>query len=110
MMRNRRFARSVLVLILLTAFSAMAQYGRRGGGGMGRRDIQGGPVDTPLATFTGTVRGSDSKLFTIEGPDGNTLMFHCSRKTKYYDGSKEIKRDALKAGDRVSVEGHRAGD
>ncbi len=110
MMHNRRLVSSVSLLIVLTAFPAMAQYGRRGGGGMGRRDIQGGPVDAPLATFPGTVRGLDAKLLTIEGPDGNTLMFHCSRKTKFYDGSKEIKREAIKAGDRVSVEGHRAGD
>ena len=111
MMRSRRMAGLVPLLILLTLFPAMAQYGRRGGGGgMGRRDIQGGKVDTPLATFQGTLRGLDAKLLTIEGPDSNTLMFHCSRKTKFFDGSKEIKRDAFKAGDPVSVEGHRAGD
>ena len=109
MMRGRGLASLVSLMILLSVFPALAQYGGRRGG-VGRRDIQGGPVDTPLATFQGTVRGLDAKLLTIEGPDGNTMLFHCSRKTKYYDGPKEIKRELIKAGDRVSVEGHRAGD
>src|ERR1051326_8876322 len=38
------------------------------------------------------------------------MLFHCSRKTKYYDGEKEIKRDVIKAGDQVSVDGRRAPD
>lgn len=66
--------------------------------------------DEPLPNFTGTVRGIGSKTLTLEGPESNTLQFNCSKKTKYYDGSKKIKSSAIQAGDRVSVEAKRAPD
>jgi len=65
---------------------------------------------TPAVTFTGIVRGFDSKLLNIEGPETNTLVFHCSKKTKYFDGDKEIKKDAIKSDVHVSVDAKRAGD
>jgi hypothetical protein len=65
---------------------------------------------TPAVTFTGIVRGFDSKLLNIEGPETNTLVFHCSKKTKYFDGDKEIKKDVIKTDAHVSVEAKRAGD
>jgi hypothetical protein len=61
-------------------------------------------------TFTGIVRGIDAKVLNIEGPETNTLVFHCSKKTKYFDGDKEIKRDAIKTDDHVSVDSRRAPD
>ena len=60
--------------------------------------------DEPLATFTGTVRSIDGKTLIIEVPEGNTLELNCTRKTRYYDGSKKIKFSAINPGDRVTVE------
>src|SRR5437879_5747044 len=60
--------------------------------------------DELLATFTGIVHDIDNKNLTIEEADSNTLRFVCSRKTKYYDGSRQIKSSAIKPGDHVSVE------
>jgi hypothetical protein len=60
--------------------------------------------DEPLATFAGTVKALDSKWLSIEDQGSNTLQFVCSRKTRYYDGSKQIKSSAIQPGDRVSVE------
>lgn len=60
--------------------------------------------DEPLATFAGTVKALDSKWLSIEDQESNTLQFVCSRKTRYYDGSRQIKSSAIQPGDRVSVE------
>jgi len=62
------------------------------------------PDEKPLATFAGTVKALDSKWLSIEDQGSNTLLFVCSRKTRYYEGSKQIKSSAIQPGDRVSVE------
>ncbi|MGE5647520.1 MAG: DUF5666 domain-containing protein [Acidobacteriota bacterium] len=64
----------------------------------------------PLPGFGGTVRAIDSKEITIERPDTNTIQFHCTRKTAYFKGAKQIKASAIKPGDRVTVEARRAPD
>jgi len=108
MIRLRRFM--ILALVLVAAgIPASAQYGRPRYGGGGRSQ-QPSLSSTPAVTFTGIVRGFDSKLLNIEGPETNTLMFHCSKKTKYFDGEKEIKRDEIKVDAHVSVEAKRAPD
>jgi hypothetical protein len=63
-----------------------------------------------LPNFTGIVRSFERNTLTIEGSDANTLDFRCTRKTAYFDGKTKIKREALKQGDRVSVEATRAPD
>lgn len=98
-----------LLLFLAAAIPASAQYGRSRMGGS-RNTQQPSLSSTPAVTFTGIVRGFDSKLLNIEGPETNTLMFHCSKKTKYFDGEKEIKKDVIKMDAHVSVEAKRAGD
>lgn len=108
MIRFRRFMNFALPL-LLAGIPATAQYGRYGRGG-GARNSQPSLSQTPAVTFTGIVRGIDAKLLNIEGPETNTLVFHCSRKTKFFDGDKEIKRDAIKTEAQVSVDAKRAGD
>ena len=52
----------------------------------------------------------DAKGLNIEGPETNTLLFHFSKKTKYFDGDKEIKRDAIKIDAHVTVDAKRAPD
>jgi hypothetical protein len=63
-----------------------------------------------LPNFNGIVRSFERNTLTIEGSDANTLDFHCSRKTAYFDGKTKIKPSAIKPGDRVSVEATRAPD
>jgi hypothetical protein len=125
-MRTQRLAIAALFACLSTAAPAFPQFGRlpgRVGGrtgtslppavpGAGKQPKTGKekPAQEPLATFTGTVRGADSKTLTLEGPESNTLVFHCSKKTRYFSGSKKIKPSAIQAGDRVSVEATRAVD
>jgi hypothetical protein len=99
-----------LLLLLAAAIPASAQYGRTRMGGGSRNTQQPSMSATPAVTFTGIVRGFDSKLLNIEGPETNTLVFHCSKKTKYFDGDKEIKKDVIKTDAHVSVDAKRAGD
>lgn len=117
-----RVRRSLNLLpLLLFAVSASAQMtpypGRYPGRStrvpsntQGKVDPSGTSKDGALPSFAGTVRGLDAKLLTLERPDENTLEFNCSKKTKFYDGTKKIKVTDLKPGDRVSVEAKRALD
>lgn len=58
----------------------------------------------PLASFTGTVRQINSTTLTLARPEQDDLDISCTHKTHYFAGSKRIKREAVKPGDRVSVE------
>ena len=58
----------------------------------------------PLASFTGTVRQINSTTLTLARPDQDDLDISCTRKTHYYSGSRKIRREEIKPGDRVSVE------
>jgi hypothetical protein len=78
-----------LAILLLCAVSAVA-------------DAQ--TVKPPLATFSGTVRTIDSSTLTLARPDQDDLEIGCTRKTRYYAGSRKVKRSDIKPGDRVSVE------
>lgn len=60
------------------------------------------PVPTPVAQFEGTLKGVDKRRLILELPDGNTLVFNVTRKTK---GAKDVK-----PGDTVVVEALRAPD
>lgn len=68
------------------------------------------PAAMPMPTFLGTVKGSDSKVLSIESEDGNTMQFTCTRKTEFYDGKTRIKATDIKPGDYVSVEAKKAPD
>jgi len=61
-------------------------------------------VDTPLASFTGTVKHLDSGTLTLARTDQDDLEVNCTHKTHYFAGTRKIKREAIKMGDRVSVE------
>jgi hypothetical protein len=105
------------LLLVAAALPAVAQFGGRvpypgqSGRGVGAVPNAGNQKqkspDGPLPSFPGTVRGIDAKGLTIERPDSNTMDFHCSRKTRYFDGSKKIKPSDVKPGDHVSVEAKR---
>lgn len=121
----------LLVLVCLASFAlefpALGQIGRLPGstspsgrrgvdlppvvpGGGRQQDKKKNPEDSPLATFTGSVRAVSAKALRIEDADSNTIDFGCSKKTRYYQNDKKIKASAIKPGDRVSVEATRAPD
>lgn len=58
----------------------------------------------PLASFTGTVRQIAAGSIVLARPDQDDLEILCTRKTRYYSGSRKIQREDIKQGDRVSVE------
>jgi len=78
-----------LVILLFCAVSAVA-YAQS--------------VKAPLASFNGTVRTIDGSTITLTRPDQDDLEITCTRKTRYYSGSKKIKRSDIKPGDQVTVE------
>jgi hypothetical protein len=92
------------------AFAQMRPMPSRRGDGR-QSKIQPGPSTAePLATFNGVVHEIDSKTLRIDESESNMLEFNCTRKTKYYDGTKQIKSEAIKPGVLVSVETKRAPD
>lgn len=58
----------------------------------------------PLASFTGTVRQMSSTTLTLAREDQDDLDISCTHNTHYYKGAQKIRRDKIKAGDRVTVE------
>ena len=107
----------VAVVFLGAATALLAQYGRGSGYPGSTRGVgmpssvpgtrQDQSSQEPLASFAGVLRTISSKMITMENADSNTVEFHCSKKTTFYDGTKKVKPSALKNGERVSVEARR---
>src|ERR1700687_6225438 len=93
MKRVSRVFPLVLVLLLVAPLPGTGQIG---------------PL--PLASFTGTVRDIDGKALTLDNTDSDPLHFFCTRKTRYYSGSKKINSSDIKPGSRVTVESKPARD
>jgi hypothetical protein len=83
--------------------------GRRGGAKQSQAN-PGSQDQDLMPNFAGEIHAIDSKLLTLELPGPNLLEFRCSKKTKYFDGTKKIASSDLKPGDRVAVEARRALD
>ena len=77
--------------------------------GVGQAQQKKLPVEL-LPTFLGTIHGVDSKLLTLDVPGENLLEFHCSKKTRYWDGAKKLKSADFKPGMNVAVEARRFPD
>ena len=58
----------------------------------------------PLPTFDGAVRALSKKTLRIATSEDNIVEFDLTRKTRFLDGSKEVKASAIHIGDRVSVD------
>ncbi|MGC9944788.1 MAG: hypothetical protein ABSF64_00195 [Bryobacteraceae bacterium] len=61
-------------------------------------------VELPLASFTGTVREINSTMLRLARQDQDDLDVSLTHNTHYYSGSRKIKRETIKPGDRLSVE------
>ena len=106
--------RSALVffaVVLLSASASAQQGGTKGRtrGGSGSRSTTAPRVsaDEPVATFEGTVTGVQHKKILVDDAEGNTMDFYTTKKTRIFDGDKEIKPAQLKTGDHVRVEAQR---
>ena len=66
--------------------------------------VQAQTTPQPLAGFTGTVKRIEANSITLLRPDEGDLEIGCTHKTHYYSGSRKIKRDQIKPGDKVLVE------
>ena len=67
-------------------------------------DKKAQPEKAPLASFTGTVKTIHSGNLTLARPDQEDMDITCTRKTRYYADSKQIKQSAIKPGNQVTVE------
>ncbi len=115
--------RWLCLTVLLAAFigPGAAQIGRYPGGrspGRTPPTFPGGKQpqsrkqksDELLPTFNGTLKSISGNQLLLETDDSNTVQFHCSKKTGFYDGGKKVKASALKPGDTIAVEAKRAPD
>ena len=118
-MSNRCLCLGVLLVVLTGPGWAQIGYpGRNSGrtpptfpGGKGKQpQSRKQNTDEVLPTFAGTLKSISGKQLLLETDDSNTVQFHCSKKTVFYDGDKKVKPSALKPGDTISVEARRAPD
>ena len=57
-----------------------------------------------MPNFTGVLKTVGKNTLTLDNGEANSIEFNCTKKTKFYDGSKSIKLGDLKTGGRLSVE------
>jgi hypothetical protein len=64
-------------------------------------------METPVATFHGTLRSLNKKEIVLDLPEDQSVAFHISHKTKFVQEAKAIKPSAIVAGAAVTVDGKR---
>jgi hypothetical protein len=98
---------AVAVIIVLSLSPAFAQSGRRS---KQERKPQSkiSELETPLATFRGTVKSIDKKEIVLElAEEKQEVAFHRSRKTKFLKDAKEVKPSDIPPGTPVAIEAKR---
>jgi hypothetical protein len=99
-----------LAVALIPMLCAQAPVpGRQGRQGRGKQQQQnrGSELETPAATFHGTVRSINKKEIVLDLPEDQSVAFHISHKTKFVKDEKPIKPSAIAAGAPVTVDGKR---
>ena len=100
----------VLALVLICALSGQTpSTGRQPRAGKGRQQPQNrvSDLETPVATFHGTVRSISKKEIVLDMPEDQSIAFHISHKTKFVKDAKAIKPSAIAAGAEATVDGKR---
>jgi hypothetical protein len=64
-------------------------------------------LETPAATFHGTVRSISKKEIVLDLPEDQSIAFHISHKTKFLKDEKPVKPSAIAAGTVVTLDGKR---
>ena len=85
MRRVCNFCTMGALAVLVTGMLASAKSGQLRKGGYVDATTQ-----QPMPAFSGTVTGFTGKTLTVESPESNTILFNCSKKTKYYAAEKRI--------------------
>jgi hypothetical protein len=79
----------------------------------GRRGRQAQPqtkvseLETPVATFHGTLKSLSKKEVVLAMPEDQSIVFHVSHKTKFLKDGKPIKPAAIPADATLTVDGKR---
>jgi hypothetical protein len=97
----------VLLLIaawpLCTEAPAQMRTSRRGAG----QQTGISPLETPAATFHGTLKSVSKKELVLALPEEHEVAFYISHKTKFLKDEKPIKPSEIPAGAPLSVDGKR---
>lgn len=115
-MRPSRYMRSwrrlwiTGIVLMLAVGGTLLGQSRQSRGSRSPQSKQNQQPLNVLPNFVGILKSSGNKKLTLEGDDANSIEFNCSKKTKYFDGSKSITQTVLKPGDHLSVEARRAPD
>jgi hypothetical protein len=64
-------------------------------------------LETPVATFQGSVRSISKKEIVVDMPEDQSIAFHISHKTKFVKDAKPVKPATIVAGMKVMVDGKR---
>ena len=100
----------LLALALLPLLCAQTPtQGRQGRQGRQRQQPQNkvSDLETPVATFHGTLKSISKKEVVLELPEDQSIAFHISHKTKFLKDGKPVKSSAIAAGAPVTVDGKR---
>jgi hypothetical protein len=100
----------VLALLLIPMLCAQTpSTSRQPKQGRGRQQPQNrvSELETPVATFQGTVRSISKKEIVVDMPEDQSIAFHISHKTKFIKDDKPVKPAAIVAGTLVTVDGKR---
>lgn len=92
----------VVAIVLAAQLGAQAPAGKRS-----RPQQHVSPLETPVATFHGTLTSASKKEVILALPNDQSITFHVSHKTKFLKDSKPVKPEALPAGAAVTIEGKR---
>jgi len=97
---------SIAVAVAVVVSAQMPSGARRGRQGkQGQTGIS--PLETPPATFHGTLRSATKKEIVLALPEEQSVAFHISHKTKFLKDGKAIKPTAIPEGTTLTVEGKR---
>ena len=100
----------LLAVVLIPVLCAQTpSTGRQSKPGKARQQSQNkvSDLETPVATFHGTVRSINKKEIVLDMPEDQSIAFHISHKTKFVKDEKPIKPAAVAAGALVTVDGKR---
>ena len=100
----------LLACALVSLLSAqMPVPGRQSRQGRQRQQPQNkvSDLETPVATFHGTLRSINKKEIVLDLAEDQSIAFHISHKTKFVKEAKAIKPTAIAAGSPVTVDGKR---
>ena len=96
-----------LLCFLTLAISAQSRPQRQRGGG-GNTKQNGNPNDKTaqmvLPSFTGILKLIDKKFILLESEDGNTQKVNITKKTKFFNGEKQVTLADFKEGVKISAE------